>query len=305
MNRRTPALLATVALTAAVAVLVVAPGSALGSAARAASNSQTFTDSTGENPNAPDITSIAVSNDDAGNITFGVNIANRPQLTSDMLLLLFLNTDGNAQTGDPQSFGADYVIQLQAGEVDLFKWTGTTYGSSVATPSLTYSYATTGATIHVSAAALGKTKVISFVVEAVSGITTDSSGNPDFTNAQSDVAPDVGHGSYTYQVLTTLKLQTSLFATTPKPARSGGLFTASFAATENDTAGPVTAGSTACAATIAGKPVAAIRKGSVVNGVAACTWRLPKADKGKTIRGSITLTVQGVSVAKTFAAKIL
>ena len=93
----------------------------------AAANSQTFDDSVGEDADAPDITSIAVSNDDAGNITLLVNISNRPALTPDMLLLLFLDTDNNAATGDPDSLGADYAIQLQAGAVGLFQWNGSDY----------------------------------------------------------------------------------------------------------------------------------------------------------------------------------
>ena len=74
---------------------------ALGGAARTTANSATFADSSGEDANAPDITSIAVSNDDAGMITFKINISNRPALTPDMTVLLFLDTDQNATTGDP------------------------------------------------------------------------------------------------------------------------------------------------------------------------------------------------------------
>jgi hypothetical protein len=65
-----------------------------------ASNSQTFADSTGENPAAPDVTSIVLSNDDAGLITFQINVSNRPALTPDMLFWVFLDTDDNSATGD-------------------------------------------------------------------------------------------------------------------------------------------------------------------------------------------------------------
>ena len=72
-------------------------------------------------PLAPDITSTTVSNDDAANLTFRVAISNRPALTPDMVVLVFLDTDQNTATGDPQSSGADYVIQLMSGAVDLFQ----------------------------------------------------------------------------------------------------------------------------------------------------------------------------------------
>ena len=101
------------AILLALSALLVGVPAALGGSSHATANSQTFNDSVGEDPNAPDITSIAVSNDDAGLITFQVNISNRPALTPDMLLLMFLDTDNNAATGDPDSLGADYAIDLE------------------------------------------------------------------------------------------------------------------------------------------------------------------------------------------------
>jgi hypothetical protein len=307
MQRRATGLTVLAVLLAAASVLVALPGTALGSAARgsaSASNSQTFQDSTGENPAAPDITSITVTNDDAGNITFQVNIPNRPALTPDMALVISLDTDNNASTGDPQASGADFAIQLFPGEVDLFPWAGTDYGTSVATPSLTYGYTSGVATIHVSAQALGGTKAFNFSVLVLSGITTDSTGAPDFTNAVGDVAPDVGHGTYQYQVLTTLKLAVSAFTTSPKPAKAGKPFSAGLAVNENDTNGPVKTGTVTCTATVAGAHIPAAHKGAVANGIATCVWPLPKKDKGKTIRGTIVLTVKGTSVQRSFSAKI-
>ena len=56
------------------ALLVAVPAALAGSSHRVA-NSASFPDSTGEDANAPDITSVNVSNDDAGLITFQVNIS--------------------------------------------------------------------------------------------------------------------------------------------------------------------------------------------------------------------------------------
>jgi hypothetical protein len=304
MTRRMTGLIATAALLSTAAVLVAMPSAALGKATRSASNSQTFTDSTGETPNAPDITTMTVSNDDAGNITFQINVPNRPTLTPDMLMLVFLDTDNNPATGDPQSAGADFAIQLLPGSVNLFPWAGTTYGTSVATPSLTYSWTAGVATIHLSDSALNHTKAFNFAVEVDSGIAVDAQGNPDFTNALFDVAPDPGHGTYPYSVLTTLKLTAGAFTTSPKPAKSGKSFSAGFAATENDTGGPVKTGTVTCTATVAGQHIPAAHKGTVANGVATCVWPLPKKDKGLTIRGTVTLTVKGVSLHHSFANKI-
>jgi hypothetical protein len=292
-----------VLLIALVAGLVALPSAALAGSAHSASNSQSFPDSTGEDANAPDVTSIDVSNDDAGTITFKINISNRPALTQDMAIVIFLNTDQSAATGDPTLAGADYVIQLTTAGVALFKWNGTDFLFADSQTTLIYSYDTTGATIKISASELGKTKVLSFATVTSSGITTDTSGNPDYTNAHDDLAPDSGHGFFSYQVKTTLTLTPVSFTVSPKPARAGKPISASLAATESDTAGPVTAGKVACSATVAGKHITATSH-LVANGIATCIWRIPKTAKQKTIRGTVTLTVQGVSVTKSFSAKI-
>jgi hypothetical protein len=289
------------AITAA--LLAVLPGAALGKTSRASVNSQTYADSTGEDPNAPDITSVVVSNDDSGQITFKVNISNRPALTPDMTVLLFLDTDQQPTTGDPQSLGADYAIELDPGSVALFQWNGSDYVAAASQTSLTYTYDATGATIHVSALDLGKTKGFNFATLVFSGIALDASGNPDFTNAHSDSAPDPGHGFFNYKVIQKLTVSVAAFTTSPKPAKSGKNFSAGLAANESDTNGPVTSGTIACNATIGLKHVTPLGK-SLKNGIAVCVWHLPTTAKGKTIRGTVTLTVQGVKVTRSFSAKI-
>jgi hypothetical protein len=292
-----------VLLAVLAALLAVVPSAAFGRASHSAVNSQTFTDSTGEDPNAPDITTIAVSNDDAGLITFKINISNRPALTPDMTVLMFLDTDQKTTTGDPQTLGADYAIELDPGAIGLFQWNGSDYVATSSQTSLTFGYDPTGATIRVNANELGRTKGFNFAVLAISGITTDPSGNPDFTNAHSDSAPDQGHGFYNYKVVQKLSVSVAAFTTTPKPAKAGKNFTAGFAATESDTGGPVTRGVVACAATVGTTHLAPLAK-TVKSGIAACLWHLPKTAKGKTIRGSVTLTVQGVTVKRTFSARV-
>ena len=284
------------------AALAALPAAALGSARHSSSNSQSYPDSIGEDPNAPDITSVDVSNDDAGLITFKVNISNRPALTQDMLVLIFLDTDENATTGDSQSFGSDYVIQLVPGEADLFKWNGTDFVGAPSQTTLVYSYATTGATIQINASELGRTKGFNFGVNVFSGITTDASGNPDFTNAHVDTAPDPGHGFFTYQVLTKLILKQTAFSTAPSPARAGKRFSASLGASENDTNGPVTKATIACVATVGGKRLPATH--SLANGVASCYWKLPKTARGKLLHGAVTVTVQGTKLVKSFAVRV-
>jgi hypothetical protein len=286
----------------AIVALLAGVPAALGGSTRAAANSATFNDSIGEDPAAPDITSINVSNDDAGLITFQVNISNRPALTQDMLMVMFLDTDQNENTGDPDT-GAEYAIQLVPGAVELFKWNGSDYVSADSQSSVTYAYPSTGPVVHVSAVDLGRTRAFDFDAIVLSGIAVDATGNLDFTNAHRDAAPDPGHGFYSYQVLTKLVLSVTAFTTAPKPAKAGRSFAVSLSANENDTAGPVQSGTVACTASLAGKRLAAVTH-TVANGVATCVWRIPKTAKGRIMRGSITLTVRGTQVTRPFTAKI-
>jgi hypothetical protein len=289
-------------LAVVTAALVALPGSALGKGAHSASNSQTYPDSTGEDANAPDITSVVVSNNDSGHMVFKVNISNRPTFTTDMFVLLFLDTDANPATGDTQSLGADYVIELDPGAISLFKWDGTTFSAASSQTSLTYGYDATGATINIGTTDLGGTKKLNFAAVAASGFIVDASGKPDVTNLHQDNAPDLGHGFFSYQVIQKVTLSPVAFTTAPKPAKAGKPFSVSLAANESDTGEGVKAATVACAATIAGKPVAATH--SLSNGIATCAWRLPKSSKAKTIRGTITITAQGATLKKGFSAKI-
>lgn len=284
-------------------LIAVVPSAAFGRTAHAASNSQTYQDSTGEDPNAPDITTIVVSNDDSGLITFKINISNRPTMTPDMTVLLFLDTDQKPTTGDTSTLGADYAIELDAGSVGLFQWNGTDYVAAASQTSLTFAYDATGATIRVNASDLNKTKGFNFGALAISGISTDASGNPDFTNAHTDSAPDAGHGFWNYKVIQKLSLSVVAFTTGPKPAKAGKNFSAGLAATESDTNGPVATGAVTCSATVGTAHLATVGK-TVKNGIAACVWHLPANARGKTVRGTVTLTVQGVSVKRSFSARV-
>lgn len=283
--------------------LVALPAIALGGAARTTTNSQSYQDSTGEDPAAPDITSIGVSNDDTGAITFQVNIANRPALTPDMLLDIFLDTDKNSATGSSQLFGSDYVIELQPGGVGLYQWNGSDFVSASSQSSLTYSYSTTGATIRINALDLNRTKSFNFLTTVTSGLTVDANGNADFTNAHDDVAPDAGHGMFSYDVRVTVTLAVSAFTTTPSPAKAGKTFSAGLALTESDTNAGVDSGTITCSARIAGQ-VVRVKARRLVDGVAVCVWSIPKTARGKTIRGSIAFATQGAQASRSFAAKI-
>jgi len=51
-------------------------------------------------------------------------------------------------------------------------------------------------------------------------------------------------------------------------------------------------------------PVAVMARTSAANGRAVCTWRLRRADRGKSLHGSVGVSYRGASVSRTFAAGI-
>jgi hypothetical protein len=283
--------------------LLSMPALALGGDARHASNTTTFADSIGEDSAAPDITTVTVSNDDAGLITFQINVSNRPALTADMYFLIFLDTDSNPATGASDLLGADYAIELDPGSVVLFQWNGTDFVGASNQTSLIYTYTATGPTIRIRAAELGGTKGFRFGILAASGVVIDANGQPDITNVHRDYAPDPGHGFNSYQVLTKLVLKVTAFTVAPKPAHAGRAFSVSLAALQNDTNAPVQNGVVTCAASIAGQRLRPVTH-AVRNGVAICVWRIPAAAKGRIVRGLITLTVRGTSVTRGFSARV-
>jgi hypothetical protein len=272
-----------------------------------ASNTTTFTDSSGEDPAAPDVTTVVVSNDDAGMITFKINIPNRPQLSRDIALDMFVDSDSNAATGDPNFLGADYVIELFLGEVSLFKWDGTDFTRRAGDPpatSLIYSWAS-GATIKISAAELGNTKKFGFDVLAVSGLVIDdTTGAIDNSNAKSDVAPAFSAGLYRYEVkLAPARLDAKKLSTTPSSPRAGKTFTVRLTATRSDTGATIVNGAVACAAK-AGTKTVKPKSAKFVGGQAVCVFQIPAGTKGKTLRGTIKIVFEGKSLTRPFAGKI-
>jgi hypothetical protein len=65
-------------------------------AAGVAANRVTFHDAVGEDPSGPDITSVVVSADANGGLSFRVNVPNRPTLTQDLRMRIWLDADDDA-----------------------------------------------------------------------------------------------------------------------------------------------------------------------------------------------------------------
>lgn len=298
-----PGILLAIAV-AVVTLPTVASGALSGSSAPAlaAANSTSYQDSTGEDPAAPDITTIVVSNDDAGMITFRINVPNRPQLTPDMAAFMFIDGDANQGTGDPDNLGAEYIIQLIQGEVILFKWDGSDFTLSSTQSSLTHSWSG-GATIKISASDLGNTRRFGFDANILSGLVFDPvTGELDATKVRRDSAPTFGF--YTYQVkITPPTLVVKKLTTAPAAPAAGKPFTLRLVAARSDTGAVVQNGRVTCAGSIGNARLKA-QVQRVVAGAATCTWNIPAAAKGKAFRGLVGVVFEGLKASQGYASKV-
>lgn len=298
------------AVAAVLAILPTAAGALPGgtsSPAFVAANSQSYQDSTGEDATAPDITTLTVSNDDAGIISFRVNVPNRPTLGQDMLFELWVDSDNNGATGSADVGGADYVIQLVRGEVSLYKWDGTDYTRRFGDPSavtLNFSYQA-GLTVRISAAELGNTKAFKFFVVAISGLVVDPiTGDLDGASSKADVAPGGGVGLYPYTVnVAKPTLVVRGLTTTPAAPKAGKSFTMRLTAARSDTGAVLQNGRVTCVGR-AGTARLRAQLARVQGGAVVCTWLIPANAKGKTFKGSATVVFEGLSASRSISRRI-
>jgi hypothetical protein len=292
-------------VVAAVIVLPLLASGALaspGSGTVLAANSSTYQDSVGEDAAGPDITTIVASNDDAGTLTFKVNIPNRAQLSQDLGFFMDIDSDANQATGDPQNFGADYIVQLLLGEVLLFKWDGTDYRISATQSSLVYSW-TAGPTIRINASDLGNTRKLAFDAFAVSGIVFDqTTGAIDCSACHRDFAPAVGLYPYQLKITKPTLVVKSLKPTPAKPT-AGQPFTLRLVAARSDTGAVVQNGRATCVGRVGSARISA-QVQRVQGRAAVCTWNIPANAEGKTFRGSVSVVFEGLRASQSYAGKI-
>ena len=270
-----------------------------------AANSTTYTDSSGEDPGAPDITTITVSNTDAGVLSFRVNIPNRPTLGQDMLFEIWADSDSNTATGSPELAGVDYVMQVVRGEINLYRWDGTDFTRRFGDPpavTLSFSYQA-GITVRISAAELGNTEKFNFFIFAASGCVVDPvTQDLDCEPAVADVAPGGGAGLYPYEVKITPPTLVVKRVTAGKPT-AGKPLTLRMVAARSDTGAIVRNGRVTCVGRIGSARLKA-KVQRVIGGAATCTWNIPATAKGKRFRGSVAVVFEGLRASESFTSRI-
>jgi len=290
------------AIAVAVVALPAAASGALSGPAAPAANSTTYQDSVGEDPAAPDITTIVTSNDDAGTITFRINVPNRQQLTQDLVTILDIDSDANQATGDPDNFGADFILQYILGEAILFKWNGSDYALSATQSSLTSSWSS-GPTFKINASDLNNTRRFAFDALVVSGVVFDqNTGAIDCTNCKRDFSPLIGLYPYELQITKPTLVVKSMKPTPAKPV-AGRPFTLRLVAARSDTGAAVQNGRVTCVGRLGSARLKA-QVQRVQGGAATCTWNLPATAKGKTFRGSVSVAFEGLKASQSYAGKV-
>ncbi len=305
-------------LACASALVASAIGATAGDAASAASGT-TFQDATAEDAAAPDITEVVVSNSDAvwqhdGRplarpspiVTFRIEVPNRPVLTEDMRVSLWIDADDDPTTGlagDVPFRGSDYRVnwdpKLGADAGLNCIGSGCRFAEA---RSLRFSYGG-GATFSVLASELGDTRRFRFWARVYSGIAGSRETGLDFSAVRIDVAPEPDT-AWTYRVLVRPKrLIADELSSAPAVPRAGRPFAVRLTALRHDTGEAVSSGRVTCRATVAGELLVA-RSQRFVARRATCVFRLPPDAAGKTIRGTIRIAFRGLHVTRAFSSRI-
>ena len=215
---------------------------------------------------------------------------------------MFLDSDANQSTGDPESLGADFIIQLIQGEILLFKWDGSDFTLSATQASLSYAWAS-GPTIRINASDLNNTRKLLFDVTVVSGIQFDATtGAIDCTNCKRDFAPTLGFYPYDVKITAPTLVVKSLRPTPAKPT-AGRPFTLRLVAARSDTGAVVQNGRVTCVGRLGNVRLKA-QVQRVQGGAATCTWNIPANAKGKTFRGSVTVSFEGLKASQSYTGKV-
>jgi hypothetical protein len=254
-----------------------------------------YTDAAGDSGTAPDVTAVRASHDAGGNITFTVT-TNQPDLAPDGTVYVYVDSDRNPATGlQVRGIGADHFFSHdgQYGTGLLLHVTGNFIVFDFTTTLLT-GYSAGTLTARVNRSDLDDTERFAFLVEAERD--DDNDATPDDTDFAPDAAP-----FYEYSLVAVTLTVGKPAGLTPKP-RAGKPFVVGAPVTRSD-GQQFTSGSVACKARAGTARIAAV--GRVVSGSARCSMKVPKAAKGKMLRGTLTVSAEDApSVTKPFAYRI-
>jgi hypothetical protein len=298
--------LGVLALGAVAAVAATSFGQ--GPAARAA-NSITFIDLVGDAPTGvPDISSVNVTSDDTGLLTFTISTSGLEKLAS---LDVSIDADRNPATG-PQTggrlAGCEIMLAIVRNNSDavsgrVFAWDGQ-FMKVTTRPSFTSSLEGGTARFQIGKDDLGTTTGFMFSIQA----STQQSGTA-YIVLGYDFAPDNGTWSFdlnpapptssTAQTTTVTRRVIPLIGrptTTPHKAHAGQRFTVIFPVTRSDTGRRLMSGTMRCDPSFRDRLIA--HSESFRNGIARLTFTVPKGAAGTRLNVKVTITFHGTSTTR-------
>ena len=269
---------------------------------------------------APDITQVVTSNDAAGVITFRITTV--APIIDSSIIGVDLDTDSNPGTGGG---GFEYGLIAGTGGFGILKWNGTTFVTATA-PSLTMIRTGNVVEFKINRSDIGNVDRFGFDAFTVNFDAADEylgeDDAPDggayvysltFTQCANGKDDD-GDGKVDGNDLGCSSPSDNLESDDPVTLKAGKAITVPAKprpARRSSSGQPLSAwrpapesapGTVKCAARIGTKALPAT--GKVGSGVAACKFSLPKTSKGKLVKGTITVTVQGHAIKVPFSFKV-
>jgi hypothetical protein len=283
-----------------------------GAPTRTSTNATTYEDGRGEEAGAPDITTVSVSNDDRGNLTFFVSVPSHPDLTRDMRVRLWFS-DGDPSTGLVPG-GADHFVLVDGyllglGNAMFYDCTPDNVCSPADVRGASFTYAR-GASFTLPADAFGidpeqwgSTRV-DFLAVVGAGYGYDPATQRfDFTNARVDQAPeDNGYWTYTARIGPAALVANGV-TTMPAAARAGKRLVVGMPVVRDDTRTAIRSGVVTCTARVGARRVAT-RPGRFVSRTAQCEFDVPQGTNGRTLHGSISVRHGTLTAQRSFVRTI-
>jgi len=280
----------------------------------AASGSESFTDPAGDSGVAPDITNVLVENDDEGLLTFRVTLANRRALGPDDVVAVLIGTDDPSLYAGRDFDGTNFALVLDGTNgPSLHEWNGVDLDPINPRPaSVTGSFADGVATLTVRQEDLAPGFPDLSVPIQLQFYALGIAFNGSDVVAQ-DRAP--GRDLYPYRLAEPLRVVVTSFAPA-KRVKAGKTLVVLMGEARADTGAPVGSGEVSCRARLGhaalrgkGRFVTVKLKSPVTGELvksrnAACTWHVPRSARGKTIRGTMTVTESGVANTRSFTTRV-
>jgi hypothetical protein len=280
LKKRRSVALAVAAMAVVVGLVAAAPAGATGK----------YSDATGDNGSAPDVTGVTVAGDKAsGQVVFQISGKNLSS-SDDYPTFLDIDSDANPLTGDLFDGGADYEFAVGASSYGFWHYNGSDWVDT--------SYSTvhifgmsSGVMISVNKSEIGNTNDVNFSVSSA-----------DWPNKKFDSAPDNGMFNFSIDDGGPSILSITL-ATLPTTGPKAGK---AFTVTPTGLALPPSGGPTtspqpesyACSAILGTKTL-------VGSGTGGCTFKIAKKKtRGKTLKVTVTVQYEGTSKAFPYTFKV-